>query len=222
MNELPAEIKGTAIKLRKKGYSLKEISDKLNIAQSTSSLWLRGITLNTIAQKRLSRRKFVGQKKAALIWKKKKENERAHDEIAAQEIVDRIPRDSDCCKFYCSLLYWCEGGKSDKTGLRFTNSDPELIKTFLFLLRQSFEVNEKKFHILMHLHEYHDEQKQKCFWSRITKISESQFYRTYLKLNSAKRIKTNYPGCVTIYYDDCLLARRIKAVYNTFLKNLGP
>ena len=46
MSRLPIEIKEKAFGLRKKGYSIKEIAKKLNIAQSTSSLWVRDIELN--------------------------------------------------------------------------------------------------------------------------------------------------------------------------------
>lgn len=218
MNELPIETKELALKLRGEGYSIKEISDKLNIAQSTSSLWVRRVILGESAQKRLNSRKIVGQNKTSLIWKKKKEKECAADKIAAQEVVNKICKDRAHYKIYCSLLYWCEGGKSDKTGLRFTNSDPELIQIFLALLREGFEVNEEKLHILMHLHEYHNEKKQKVFWSEATNIPSCQFYRTYLKLNTAKRVKADYPGCITIYYDDRMLARRVRAIYKTFLK----
>ncbi len=47
------ELKEKAISLRKQGYSIKEIAAELNIAQSTSSLWLSNIILNSTAQKRL-------------------------------------------------------------------------------------------------------------------------------------------------------------------------
>ncbi len=39
-------IKLEAIKLRQAGYSIKEIAKKLNIAQSSSSVWLRNIKIS--------------------------------------------------------------------------------------------------------------------------------------------------------------------------------
>jgi orotate phosphoribosyltransferase-like protein len=56
---LPQETKEKAIKLRKNGYSLKEISEKLNIAKSTASVWLRNIKLTQKAKKRLKKRKLL-------------------------------------------------------------------------------------------------------------------------------------------------------------------
>jgi orotate phosphoribosyltransferase-like protein len=53
MSKLPLEIKRKAIALRKRGYSVKEIAEKLHIAKSTSSLWVREIKLNKKAQQRL-------------------------------------------------------------------------------------------------------------------------------------------------------------------------
>lgn len=62
-------IKEKAIGLRKKGYPIKEVSKILGIAQSTSSLWLRNITLNKIAKQRLKEKKAYGQFKAHLAQK---------------------------------------------------------------------------------------------------------------------------------------------------------
>ena len=75
MNAVSDKIKKEAFNLRKKGYSLGEISDKLHIAKSTSSLWLRNVSLEAKAIKRLNSRKKLGQRKTALIWKNKKSEE---------------------------------------------------------------------------------------------------------------------------------------------------
>ena len=45
-------------------------------------------------------------------------------------------------KILCALIYWCEGAKV-KTGIAFTNSDPNLVRTFLHLLKTGFDIDEK-------------------------------------------------------------------------------
>lgn len=216
MTKLPLKIKERAIKLREKGYSVKEIAERLYIAKSTSSLWLRDIKLNKKALTRLKKRRLLGYYKAALRWREKRVKEERKNLFSAKEIVDNIKRDLYHNKLYCSLLFWCEGGKTYKAGVRFYNSDPILVKTFLNLFRKSFKINEKKFRILMHLHEYHDEEAQKKFWSKLTKIPKSQFNMTFQKPHTKKRIKENYPGCVALYYHDRVIARELRAIYKAF------
>jgi len=82
-------------------------------------------------------------------------------------------------------------------------------------------VDETKFRALIHLHEYHDESKQKKFWSDITKISENKFQKSYLKINTGKRIKENYPGCISIKYYDAKIFKELKALYKSFYKYIG-
>jgi len=220
MSRLPIEIKEKAIKLRIKGYSVKEISEKLHIAKSTSSLWLKNIELNQKAQKRLEKRKLLGYYRGSLTWQKKRTKAEEQRRILALKIIDRIKKDSNHLKIYCSLLYWCEGGKTEKDSLRFINSDPNLIRTFLTLFRKSFITDPKKFRVLLHLHEYHDEARQKEFWSSLTKIPKNQFLKSFHKPHTAKTIKENYPGCATIYYYDVKLTRELRSLYKTFFEKL--
>lgn len=216
MKRISGEIRKKAIGLRKKGYSFAEISGELNISKSTCSLLMRNVVLDKKAAKRLNNRKFVGYKKIAQIWKDKKAKEAKKNKICAEQILQSIGKDVNHCKLYCALLYWCEGEKSEKGGVRFINSDPVLIKTFLNLFRNGFAPEEEKFRILMHLHDYHDEYAQKIFWSKLTKIPQSRFYKTFLKPHTGKRIKNNYPGCVAIYYNSRALAREIREIYKIF------
>jgi len=221
MSKLPLEIKRKAIALRKRGYSVKEIAEKLHIAKSTSSLWVREIKLNKKAQQRLKQKKLLRYYKSSLTWQKRRKEEEREYSLSAAKIVKQIKKDPNHLKVYCALLYWCEGGKNWKDSLRFVNSDPSLVRSFLCLFRKAFPVNEKKFRIIMHLHEYHDENKQKKFWSNLTKIPEEQFNKIFWKPHTKKRIKKDYPGCVAIYYYDCKTARKIRAIYKAFAQQLG-
>ena len=220
MSRLPIAIKERAIRLRIKGFSIKEIAQKTHIAQGTSSVWLRNIKLNKKAQDRLRKRKLFGYYKAALHWQQKQAEEVELYRIKSLRLIEKIKKDPHYAKVYCALLFWCEGGKSDKAGVKFVNSDPILVKTFLNLLRKSFFLREKKLHLLMHLHEYHNENRQKDFWSRITGIPKNQFCKTYLKRHTKKRLRDSYPGCVCLSYHDVKVARELKAIYNTFAESL--
>ena len=222
MSRLPIEIKEQAFRLRTNGYSIKEIADKLHISKGTSSLWLRNVKLNKKAKERLKSRKLSGYYKSSLSWRNKRIRAEKQRTISALKVVNKIKQDPNHLKVYCSLLYWCEGGKTDKYGVRFINSDPDLIRTFLYLFRKAFPVDEKKFRVLLHLHKYHNEKKQKAFWSTVTGISEKQFLKTFHKPNTGKRIKDNYPGCAAIYYYNTEIAREMRTLSKVFANKLRP
>lgn len=221
MSRLPIEIKQTALKLRKFGYSVKEIAKELHISQGTSSSWIRYIKLNKKAQNRLRKRKLLKYYRDSLKWQEKRIEKDRQYKLFAGKTIENIKKDVKHTKIYCALLYWCEGGKGYKEGIRFVNSDPNLISTFLRLFRMSFDIDERKFRVLMHLHGYHDENKQKTFWSRLTNIPRHQFLKTFRKPHTGKRIRESYPGCVTIYYNSFEIARRLRAIYNVFSERLG-
>lgn len=219
--KLKREEKLRAIALREKGYSLNEIVEAVGVAKSSVSEWVRNIPLTEKARRRLLTKIKLGQLVSA-------ENKREKTNIlidayraeASKDLqtvnVDRIMR-----KIICSLLYWCEGAKRQFNGVRFTNSDPKLIRTFLNLFRQSFEVDENKIRIGLHLHEYHNTKKQIAFWSNITAVNRNKFIRPYLKPHTGKRIRKDYPGCATIYYYSNNTARQLLATAETFLQKMG-
>lgn len=217
----PIKIKNQAISLRKKGFSLKEVAEKLDVAKSTSSVWLQNVNLNQKAQERLKKLRIIGQYKSRFIKKIQKENLIKRYRLQAYQEISKINFNKNIYKLLYSFLYWCEGAKLNSNHVRFINSDPNMIQVFLKLLRTSFKLDERKFRALIHLHDYHDEKKQKKFWAEITKIPLLQFNKSYHKPNTKKRIRDNYPGCLAIYYFDHKIAKELAALYNSFVKCLG-
>ncbi len=214
------EIKERAIELRRHGYSLKEIAELLKIAKSTTSVWLANITLSVSAQKRLAQKQILGQYKTVLLKRKLRESRRKEEEAKASEVLKNLSLSKEYIRLCCVLMWWCEGNKNSSF-LRFTSSDVTLIKNFLFLLRKGFVLDESKFRILIHLHTYHDDYTQKRFWSQVTGIPINQFHKSFQKINTGKRTKENYPGCIALTYYDVRIAKELEALYNVFTKSRG-
>lgn len=186
--------------LRKKGFSFREISEKVKISKSTASLWLRDIELSKNAKKRIYKLGVNGRKKGNDLVK-------SRIKMADEKILKNVEKSVGKCvllkndlKIVCALLYWCEGGKTEKSKLSFINSDPKLVKYFIDTFRKAFNIDEKRFRALIHIHNYHSIKKQIDFWSKITKIPKSQFTKPYRKANTKKRQKKNYQGCVSVRY----------------------
>lgn len=207
--------RASAIRLRKAGYSLKEVSEKLHIAKSTASLWLADIELSASAQKKLVQKQIIGQYKTVLLKKQQRLARKLGDEQKAQELLRTIPFSRELTKLLCALLWWCEGNKHSSF-VRFTSSDETLIENYLHVFRNGFDLDEKKFRVLVHLHNYHNDMVQKTFWSEVTKIPLKQFHNSFHKPNTGKRKQDHYQGCIAVTYYDANIAKELEAIYNSF------
>ncbi len=213
-----------AIILRRQGYSMKEISKALQISKSTVSVWVNNILLSRSAQKRIRLLYTDGQIASQKAHRAKTALKEHGAREEARQILSKIPHNREIKQLLCALIYWCEGAKryGNKGNFSLTNSDPALVSTFLSLLRESFELDESKFRVCMHLHSYHDEKIQLKFWSKMTSIPIEQFIRSYLKKESGISIRDGYQGCISVRYYDTVLLRRILAIASEFLKKKGP
>ena len=213
--------KEKAIDLRKQGFTISEIHRLLKISKGTLSLWLRNIHVSPEADSLIKSKLSKAQQTASrAILNKSKEKSRVAFEYATKTILP-VKLNKNFSQLLCAMIYWCEGNKAWKDPVVFTNSDPHLVKTFLKLLRTSFKIDESKFRIGMHLHGYHDEQKQLEFWSRITNVSKERFVKTFHKPNTGKYRKEGYQGCISVRYYDVVITRKLLALAQVFM-NKGP
>lgn len=208
-------IQNQAFLLRKKGYSFSEISKFLHISKSTASLWVRHMPLTIESKKRLIFLKDEGRKKGLEKLQRKRAMLAENISQHSLQLVQKLPFNSDFAKYSCALLYWGEGGKSD-TSVKFINSDSNMIRTFLILFRKAFEVDEKKFRIQLHLHEYHNVSKLIRYWCEITGIPEEKCTKPYIKPHTGKIVRVGYMGCVRISYYDKRILDELLAVYSQF------
>lgn len=214
--------KKDAIVMRKNGASLKEISDALNVSKGSVSVWVRDVALNKKARQILKNKKINGQKKSskALKERTKKREKEAYD--FAVKTINRLGYvNLDEQLALLAVYYWCEGNKSPKDMVFFTNSDPNIIKAFLRLLRNSFELEENRFRVCIHLHDYHIHKRELLFWSKTTNIPLSQFIAPYQKPHTGKQKREGYRGCAQIRYYDVSVARKLLALGKELTRHLG-
>jgi hypothetical protein len=208
-----------ALSLRKDGYSYKEISGKLKIAKSSAYLWCNKIILNNKAKKRISGRMAIGIKKAKEVLKTKKDKVFKKIFDNSNTYLSKMKFNNKINKLLCSFLYWGEGEKNRNTVV-FANSDPIMIKCFLNLLRSSFSLDEKKFRGLVHIHEYHNDNEVKKYWSEVTNIPLNQFLKSYRKPHTGKNVRAGYKGTISVRYYDYKIALELGFIYNRFAERL--
>lgn len=199
--------------LRRKGHSYREISLILKISKSTAYVWTHNQPLNSRAKLRLKNLEISGRLKGKEIIKEKQE-------LIIQNIKDQCNvlinknYDVDDYKLLLAFFYWCEG---EKTGyaVNFVNSDPGMIKVYLFLLRKCFFIKENKFRVILHLHNYHKQVELINFWSKIIAIHKNVF-SVYNKMHTGKCKNKNYKGCLSVRYGDSKILKEIFIIIERF------
>ena len=209
------DVKDQAILLRQKGYSLKEISQIVHVSKSTTSIWVRQVSVSPSGITRMADNKELKRYKMSLKWQQVRADKKLYYRNLALPIVQNIRYSQPINKLLCAILFWAEGSKTIDR-IAFTNSDPRMIQSFLRLLRASYDLDETKFSVSAHLHEYHNQDIILNFWANTTNIPLTQFIRPYIKPHTGKNIHAGYKGCITIRYYDRKIAYELEAIYNVF------
>ena len=211
-----------AVKLRKEGYSLKEIKNSLGVSKSSVSKWVRNVELNEIQKRTIKEkgmlRSVIEQRRTTRL-----KNEYTKKQIVINAAKNEVKKLSDQELWLVgTMLYWAEGSKTNRGIVQFTNSDPEMIKLMMTFLRRICEVPDKKFRGQIHSHPHQDYKAAEKYWSSISQISLEQFYKTYRKMNKAsKQKKDSLPyGTFDIYVCNTKLFLKIhgwvKGIYNSY------
>ena len=81
---------------------------------------------------------------------------------------------------------------------------------FIKLLRNNYKVDESKLRVRLHLHDYHDENLVRKFWSGLLSIPETQFGKIYRKQRSKeKTFRKNFGGICFLRYNSVHLKDEI-------------
>lgn len=209
---LEAKIK--AQKLRRKGFSYKEIQEVIFVPKSTLSNWCRDIALTEKQALRLFKNKLEGSARGRIIGAKRQQAKRLGQiRELFREGRKEVGRMSKRDKFVAGVaLYAAEGTKRDKACC-FSNSDPVLIKFMASWFREFCYVPEDKFRGAIWLHEGLDEKKAKNYWANLVNISTQKFYKTYIAKNKtgSKKIRKNIHnfGVFSLRFSDAKIHRKL-------------
>ncbi len=181
--------KNLARKLRKQGYSISKICEKANLAKGSVSLWVRDIELTTVQKEKLSKKNTERE-----VIERRRITRLSRENARRQIIIDNAKRE------ICSLskkelwltgiaLYWGEGTKTLRSGVQFSNSDPRLIQFIMRFFKEICNVPKKKFRGHINIHPHLNEKKAEKYWSKVSGIPLSQFYKTSKQQSKASKKK---------------------------------
>ena len=192
---LVMEVKDNCRVLRKKGRSYREISRLLNIPLSTVFLWTKDILLSpeqTKNNKEKSLNKLQESRIHAQEVKKSIYTERNNiSKLAGNSMVREISNQN--INGIIAALYWGEGFKKDRR-LGLANTDPEIIKLFLYWLVIIAKVPKEQIRLKVGINIlFKDRINQiNTYWSKVTGIPLKQFQKPYLQNSKIKRIYPNF------------------------------
>jgi hypothetical protein len=120
-------------------------------------------------------------------------NRRA-ERIAYQEAGRRLALQRDSCHVAGCMLYWAEGEK-DRNALRFYNSDPEMVRFFVFFLKKYFDLRDEEIKITCNLFADHVQRQREIeqFWLDVAQLPQRSLCKSYVNVYSkhSKKKRTN-------------------------------
>lgn len=191
-----------ARKFKKEGLSAAEIARHLKVGDTTILRWCADIPSNNPYH---------------LYARKLRNNAKRRSARIARNI--KITKEN--AKILASILYWCEGSKYPSTNfISFSNSDVNLVKTFLNLFQIGFQPDKNRLKVHLQLHTTHNKKEIIYFWSKLLKIPESQFYKPTFTEPTKNMKRRNYKGTCTIRYYDVYLLLEMMGIFEEFSKEI--
>lgn len=184
-----------AIELRKRGLSYSEILAQVPVAKSSLALWLQSVGLSKKQKHRITEKKIAGALRGAL-KKKEQRIERSHriKTIAEAEIGALSKRE---LWLIGVALYWAEGAKEKEWSFgsqaRFSNSDPNMIRFFMFWLLDICKIPKNRIGPDIYIHESHRNKIASVikFWSKEISFPVDKFKHVYFKKNKINTKRKN-------------------------------
>lgn len=197
-------IKEKVRKLRKEGYTFREIREKLPfLAKGTISEWVRDIVLTPQQQNRIlqewlkGRIKFIRYNRWRHLDSIKKSQKIISE--AKKEIGKLTKRD---LLIAGAALYWAESHTKSRNKIEVANSNPKIIALMMRFFREICQIKEDKFRCGLILHPNLNKRGALEFWSSLTNIPLSQFHKVYTKPSKTSTRKMHnilYKGTLKIY-----------------------
>ncbi|MEI7890558.1 MAG: hypothetical protein WCI36_01180 [bacterium] len=218
------EEKKAAIDLRKKGFSYNEILQKIPVAKSTLSVWLRDIGIAKKQTQRLTEKRKAAQQKAHQTCRNNRIKKEMKIITQAKSEIRKISQKE--LWLIGTALYWAEGSKQKETnvsqGVSFGNSDPRMILLFHKWMHECCNIPKERFDYRIYIHETANIEKAKKFWS---KLLNEYIEKTHLKKHTPKTIalhaNNDYNGLLRIDITKSTdLNRRIKGWILGITENL--
>jgi transcriptional regulator with XRE-family HTH domain len=216
-----AERRLARVMRRDEGASIKEIASRLGVSPSTVSVWVRDIVLTPAQEHELLLRNpaYNRQVSGSAIQAANRRAER----IAYQDAGRRLVSRGEGSHIAGCMLYWAEGEKA-RNSLRFSNSDPDMVKFFVSFLRKHFNVRDEEIRVTCYLFADHLERQREIeqFWLDVMALQPNSLGKShvnvYSKYSQKKRANRLPYGTVKIVVNR---TRIVQSIYGSIQEYAG-
>lgn len=214
--------------LREKGCTYSEIKKivKRNIPKSTLSVWCNSVPLTKEQMERiiiLNKVNLEKGRKLALVKIKEKQTQ-IFNKLSHKNMHLLKKLNIGVQKLILSILYLAEGAKNNNCRqLMFGNSDPKIISFYLKLLKNCYNIEERKLRGRIQCRYDQDITTLERFWQKLTGIGPDSFYPTYkdMRTKGKMTLKNNYKGVCTINYFDRKIQIELITLANNILGHIN-
>lgn len=219
-----SNLKEDAIRLRKKGLSIRKIEESTGIPRSTLSHWLRSIKLSKEHEENLKiswNNALIKARKNAVTWHNQQKKIRVRNaEIWAETTLFKInTKDENILSLALAMLYLGEGFKST-AGTGIGNTDPSILKFFISVLKK-YGIPENKIRCELHLRADQNPEVLKKTWSRILNIPLKQFRSiSFDKRTIGSRSYENYYGVCVVRCGTVEIQRKLMYLSKVFTQKV--
>ncbi len=205
--------KEESISLRKRGFSIRDIENKLKIPRSTLSGWFKDIKLTKNQEKILNQKwknALVNARKKSLIWHHAEKEKRIN--VAQSEATITFNKldlnDKNVLELALAMLYLGEGAKTNRTAIG--NSDPRILRFFISSMEKLYGLNRNKVKCDLHLRADQNSLNMKKFWSLELNIPITNFSSiSFDKRSIGKPTYGSYKGVCMLYYGNIAIQRKL-------------
>ena len=189
--------KEIATKMRRQGKSYREIHNALKVPLGTLSNWFSEIGWSKDMAKKLTAQMQIQHTARIGELDKIRGQHLVH---AYEEARSEAKKDLTVLKynplFIAGLmLYWGEGDKATKGQVRLANTDPELIKLFVFFLKKVCNIHTEKIGISILTYPDIDDKTNRQYWSDVSGIAQGKFLKSILMQGRHKTKRLGHGVC---------------------------
>lgn len=218
------DLKKVAVEMRLKGESYPEIEKAIKVSKSTLSGWLSGLDLPWVAKERIKRRKAKHLKWARQLSAKfHREKNLAERALIKSHVRANLKNEKISVvtqEMLLAMLYLGEGFKK-RSFIALGNSNPEILKIFVKLVRNIYGAPPEKFSCALYLRSDQKELIEKKFWSKQLKINTSRFQKTQFdKRTLGTKTRQGYHGVCAVYYFSAVAEKHLTAWQDLLIERL--
>ena len=206
--------------LRRRGWTLGEISDELGVSKASASLWCRDVEIDAAALAEHRRQRHLDGNRAARQRGPNKLQLRVQAEVEELHQAGRVEVGELTNRellLVGTALYAGEGSKTAGE-VRFTNLDPRMMVLLVAWLERCFGVSKDAMRARLYLHQGLDLDVATAFWAEVMGIGTDQFRRPYRAVADPSIRRSKHPmGCASVGVYSARLHRQVMGLVDALL-----